>query len=88
MKLLDYERVYDFGYEYYLDILKTKKFTVLSIIYLQELDQCPPCMCLTFGLGQLASLLFGFHVFTFKIVLFKQTWPILKYSVSSQDLFR
>jgi hypothetical protein len=70
VKIFRFERDYDFGWEYYLDLIKTKRFTVVSAVFFEEIYGSPPCLSLTFGFGQLFEFLIGFHWFTFKIKLF------------------
>ena len=76
MKLIKFNREYDYGHDLYVRVLFTKEWALFQ----GSVSWCDyrsfPFMQIQFGMGGLISILFQVHKFGFSIGLFDRTWKL------------
>lgn len=73
-QLIKLKHRYDFGHEYYIQIINIKRKSLLQVSV--SWNDCPsyPYLQITFGSGTLLGILFWAHKFGFDIDFIGRTW--------------
>ena len=74
MKIIQFKREYDFGREYYLDLVRLRRLSLVSMAFYEEIYGGPPCLSASFGFGHLFEFLIGVHWFTLRIRFFAKNY--------------
>ena len=76
MKLIRFHKDQDWGQDYYLQVLFTKRWALFQ----GSVSWCEypgwPYLQIKFGMGSLFCILFQAHKFGFSIGLFERTWKL------------
>ena len=76
MKLINFHRDQDWGQDYYLQVLFTKRWALFQgSVSWCEYPGCP-FLQIQFGSGAFLSIIFQAHKFGFSIGLFDRTWKL------------
>ena len=79
MKLIKFHKDQDYGQDYYLQVLFTKRWALFQgcVSWCEYAGW--PFLQIKFGMGGLISILFQAHKFGFCIGLFERTWSMVDY---------
>ena len=76
MKLIKFHRDQDWGQDYYLQVLFTKRWALFQGSLSWSDYRSWPYLQIQCGMGSLISILFQAHKFGFSIDLFERTWKL------------
>ena len=74
MNLIKLKHRYDFGHDYYVQLLNFKRYSLLQVSVSWMADPCSPYIQVSCGNGHLLSVLFWAYKFGFDIDLISRTW--------------
>jgi len=77
MKLIKFTHDCDYGQDWYVQVLFTKRWSLLQVSV--SWCECPvwPFLQIQSGMGNLISILFSVYKFGFNIGLLERTWKLL-----------
>ena len=76
MKLIRFHKDQDYGQDYYLQVLFTKRWALFQGSLSWSDYRSLPFLQIQFGMGGLMTVLFQCHRFGFSIGLFERTWKL------------
>jgi hypothetical protein len=74
MNLIKLKHRYDFGHDWYVQILNIKNYSLLQVSVSWMDQPCSPYIQMSCGNGHLLSILFWAYKFGFDIDLLSRTW--------------
>ena len=74
MNLIKFKHRYDFGHDWYVQILNIKKYSLLQVSVSWMDQPCLPYIQMSCGNGHLLSILSWAYKFGFDIDLLSRTW--------------
>jgi len=74
VNLIKLKHHYDFGHDYYVQLLNFKRYSLLQVSVSWMADLCSPYIQVSCGNGHLLSVLFWAYKFGFDIDLISRTW--------------
>ncbi len=74
MNLIKLKHRYDFGHDYYVQLLNFKRYSLLQVSVSWMAEPCSPYIQVSCGNGHLLSVLFWAHKFGFDIDVLNRTW--------------
>jgi len=74
MTLIKFKHRWDFGHDWYIQVLNIKKYSLLQVSVSWMMEPCAPYIQISCGNGHLLSVLFWAHKFGFDIDVLNRTW--------------
>ena len=74
MNLIKLKHRWDFGHDWYVQILNIKKYSLLQFSVSWMMEPCYPYIQMSCGNGHLLSVMFWAHKFGFDIDVLSRTW--------------
>jgi hypothetical protein len=74
MTLIKFKHRWDFGHDWYIQVLNIKKYSLLQVSVSWMMEPCAPYIQISCGNGHLLSVLFWAHKFGFDIDILNRTW--------------
>ena len=85
MKLIRFHKNQDWGQDYYLQVLFTKRWALFQASAAWcEYPSGWPFLQIQFGMNGLISILFQAHKFGFSIGLFERTWKLIDFDSANR----
>mgnify|MGYP003349640742 CR=1 FL=1 len=74
MSLIKLKHRWDFGHDWYVQLLNIKKYSLLQVSVSWMMEPCSPYIQISCGNGHLLSILFWAHKFGLDIDVLNRTW--------------